>query len=403
MDKKTIAEFQQRVREELDENIIPFWVSRTIDDKGGFIGRMSNDGTVDKKAPKGLVLNSRILWTFSSLYVFEKKPEYLVLAKRAYDYLVENFRDNEYGGMYWMLDWQGSPLEDKKQIYGQAFAIYALSEYYRATADNDVLKNAKAIFELIERYARDKQYKGYFETYDRDWKMAKEQQLSAVDMVEKKSMNTHLHLLEGLANLYDVWKDDLLGQRIEELLEIFAEYIIHPDGSYCQLFFDEPWNPKSKRVSFGHDIEASWLLERDAQILGKPGLLKKIQHAGLKLAEAVYNNGLDNKKSLFYEAQPSGISNSEKHFWVQVEAVVGFLNAYQLSGRQEYFDVAFDIWKFIEDHFVDRQNGEWFYIITAEGKVDNKSLKVSEWKCPYHNSRACMEIITRLDQVKNNS
>jgi mannobiose 2-epimerase len=401
MDKKTITEFQQRVRKELDENIMPFWVSRTIDDKGGFIGRMSNDGTVDKKAPKGLVLNTRILWTYSALYGFEKKPQYLVLAKRAYDYLTGHFRDNEYGGMYWTVDWQGRPLEDKKQIYGQAFAIYALSEYYRATADNDVLNNAKAIFELIERYARDKQYKGYFETYDRDWKMAKDQQLSAVDMVEKKSMNTHLHLLEGLANLYDVWKDAAVGQRVEELLEIFAEHIIGPDGSYCQLFFDEPWNPKSKRVSFGHDIEASWLLERDAQILGKPGLFKKIQQAGLKLAEAVYNNGLDNKKSLFYEAQPSGISNSEKHFWVQVEAVVGFLNAYQLSGRQEYFDVALDIWKFIEDHFVDRQNGEWFYIITAEGKVDNKSLKVSEWKCPYHNSRACIEIITRLDQVKN--
>jgi mannobiose 2-epimerase len=401
MDKKTIAEFQKRVRKELDENIIPFWLNRTIDAGGGFIGRMSNDGTVDKKAPKGLVLNSRILWTFSSLYVFDKKPEYLVLAKRAYDYLMVHFRDSEYGGMYWMLDWQGRPLEDKKQIYGQAFAIYALSEYYRATADIDVLNNAKAIFDLVERYARDKQYKGYFETYDRDWKMAKDQQLSAVDMVEKKSMNTHLHLLEGLANLYDVWKDPAVGQRVEELLEIFAEHIIHADGSYCQLFFDEPWNPKSQRVSFGHDIEASWLLERDAQILGKPGLLKKIQQAGLKLAEAVYKNGLDNKKSLFYEAQPSGISNSEKHFWVQVEAIVGFLNAYQLSGRQKYFDTALDIWKFIEDHFVDRQNGEWFYIITAEGEVDNKSLKVSEWKCPYHNSRACMEIITRLNQIKN--
>jgi cellobiose epimerase len=401
MDRKKITEFQKRVRKELDENIIPFWMNRTIDSRGGFIGRMTNGGAVDEKAPKGLVLNSRILWTFSALYEFEKKPEYLALAKRAYDYMVEYFLDKKYGGMFWMLDWQGRPLEDKKQVYGQAFAIYALSEYYRATNSNEALENAKTIFELVEKHARDEKYMGYFETYDRDWKMAKEQRLSVVDMVEKKSMNTHLHLLEGLANFYDVCKDAAVGRRVEELLEIFAGHIISPSGSFCQLFFDEPWNPKSRRVSFGHDIEASWLLERDAEILGRQDLLEKIQQAGLKLAEAVYRNGLDGTNSLFYEAEPSGISNSEKHFWVQIEAIVGFLNAYQLCGKHEYFDVALNIWKFIEDHFIDRKNGEWFYVITAQGKVDNKTLKVSEWKCPYHNSRGCMEIINRLEQIKN--
>jgi mannobiose 2-epimerase len=399
MDSNAITEFVRRVRRQLDENIIPFWVSRTLDEKGGFIGRMTNDGTVDKKAPKGLILNTRILWTFSALYVFEKKPEYLALARRAYDYLMEHFWDGEHGGVFWTVDWQGRPLEDKKQIYGQAFMIYALSEYYRASAREDALNGAKTIFGILERYARDKKYKGYFETFDRDWKLSKNQQLSAVDMAEKKSMNTHLHMLEGLANLYDVWKDTLLGQRVEELLDIFADRIIHPDGTHCQLFFDELWQSKSSRTSFGHDIEASWLLYRDAQILNKPRLLEKIRRAGLKLAEAVYDHGLDNKESLFYEAEPAGISNSEKHFWVQVEAVVGFLNAYQLSGRQEYLDVAHNIWKFIEEHLVDRQNGEWFYKVSAEGKVDSESFKVSEWKCPYHNSRGCIEIIQRLEKI----
>ncbi len=400
MDSNIITEFVRRVRRQLDENIIPFWVSRTIDEKGGFIGRMTNDGTVDKKAPKGLILNTRILWTFSALYVFQKKPEYLALAKRAYDYLMEHFWDGRYGGVFWTVDWQGRPLEDKKQIYGQAFMIYALSEYYRAAASNDALDKAKAILDLMERHARDKEYKGYFETFDRDWKLSKNQQLSAVDMVEKKSMNTHLHTLEALANLYDVWKDALLGQRVEELLDIFADHIIHPDGTHCQLFFDELWHPKSKRTSFGHDIEASWLLYRDAQILNKPRLVEKIRRAGLKLAEAVYDHGLDNKESLFYEAEPTGISNSEKHFWVQVEAVVGFLNAYQLTGRQEFFEVAHNIWNFIENHLVDKQNGEWFYKVSAEGKVDSESFKVSEWKCPYHNSRGCIEIIQRLEEIQ---
>jgi mannobiose 2-epimerase len=399
MDSKIITEFARRVRRQLDENIIPFWVSRTIDEKGGFIGRMTNDGTVDKKAPKGLILNTRILWTFSALYVFQRKPEHLALAKRAYDYLMEHFWDGEHRGVFWTVDWQGRPLEDKKQIYGQAFMIYALSEYYRATASNDALDKAKAILDLMERYARDKEYKGYFETFDRDWKLSKNQQLSAVDMAEKKSMNTHLHMLEALANLYDVWKDALLGQRVEELLDIFADHIIHPDGTHCQLFFDELWHPKSSRVSFGHDIEASWLLYRDAQILNKPRLVEKIRQAGLKLAEAVYDHGLDNKESLFYEAEPAGISNSEKHFWVQVEAVVGFLNAYQLTDRKEYLAVALNIWKFIEEHLVDKQNGEWFYKISAQGQVDNESFKVSEWKCPYHNSRGCIEIIQRLEKI----
>jgi mannobiose 2-epimerase len=401
MDNDTLRQFKLSVQKELDENIIPFWAKRTIDDRGGFIGRMTNNGVIDAKAPKGLILNTRLLWTFSALYVFQKKSEHLVLAQRAYDYLMEHFWDGEHGGMFWTVDWQGRPLEDKKQIYGQAFAIYALSEYYRASGRMDALDRAKVIFDLIERYARDKKYKGYFESYDRDWKMAKDQQLSAVDMAEKKSMNTHLHMLEALANLYDVWKDALLGQRLEELVDILADRIVHPDGTHCQLFFDELWRPKTERVSFGHDIETSWLLYKDAQILNKPRLLEKIRPVGLKLAEAVYDHGLDNKKSLFYEAEPSGVSNSEKHWWVQVEAVVGFLNAYQLSGRREFFEVAHNIWKFIEDYLVDKENGEWFYKVSAEGKVDSGSFKVSEWKCPYHNCRACMEIITRLEEIPN--
>ena len=400
MDSATLKQFKTRVQKELEENIVPFWARRAIDDKGGFVGRMTNDGVVEKNAPKGLILNSRILWTFSALYVFEKKQEYLALAKRAYDYLMEHFWDGQYGGVYWTVDWQGRPLEDKKQVYGQAFMIYALSEYYRASGRKDVLDNARTIFDLMEQYARDKEYKGYFESYDRDWKLSKEQQLSAVDMVEKKSMNTHLHMLEGLANLYDVWKDALLAKRVEELLDIFAEHIVHPDGAYCQLFFDESWNPKTSRVSFGHDIEASWLLHRDAEILNKPKMTERIGRIGLRLAESVYKNGLDGKKSLFYETDHTGITNSEKHWWVQVEAVVGFLNAHQMSGRQKYLDVAINIWKFIEDYIIDKKGGEWFYKVFADGKIDGESHKISEWKCPYHNVRGCIEIINRLKLLK---
>jgi mannobiose 2-epimerase len=399
MDTNAIKELETRVRKELDENIVPFWANRTVDAKGGFVGRMTNDGTVVEKAPKGLILNTRILWTFSALYSFRKNPEYQRLAQRAYDYLMQYFHDDKYGGVFWTVDWQGRPLEDKKQVYGQAFAIYALAEYYRAFADEQALEEAKTIFNLIEQHTRDNEYGGYFETFNRDWQLSGEQRLSEVDMAEKKSMNSHLHILEGYTNLYEVWKDTLLEKRLEELIGIFVDHVFHKDKHYCQLFFDEHWRPKSTRVSFGHDIEANWLLYRAAEALNKPELLKKTHSIGLQLAESVYAHGLDNNQSVFYEADETGITDSDKHWWVQVEAVVGFLHAYQLSGKQKFLDVACKIWKFIEDYIVNKHNGEWFYKVNSKGVVDNASLKISEWKCPYHNCRACIEIINRLEQI----
>lgn len=395
-----IKQFETAVRNELDGNIIPFWENHTIDENGGFIGRMTNDGVIDAKAPKGLILNTRILWTFSALYVSEKKPELLELAKRAYDYLMKYFWDSQFGGMFWMVDWQGKPLEQKKQIYAQGFVIYALSEYYRASGNKEALAKAKEVFDLLEKHAWDKKYGGYFESFDRDWKMSKVQQLTSGDVASAKGMNNSLHVVEGIANLYDADKDALVGKRAKNMLDIFADHIMHPYGIYCQLQFNEMWYPKGETVSFGHDIEASWLLYKDAQILNDPKTLEKIRRMSIKLAEAVYKNGLDDKKSMFYESGPSDITNSEKHWWVQAEAVVGFLNAYQLTGEQQYLDVAHNIWNFIEDYIVDKKNGEWFWKVDAKGRVDIASYKVSEWKGPYHNSRACIEIINRLKEIQ---
>ena len=400
MNSDSIKQFETNVRKELNDNIVAFWTNRTIDEKGGFIGRMTGDGIIETKAPKGLILNTRILWTFSALYVFDKKPQYLELAKRQYDYLMEHFWDKDFGGMFWLVDYMGNPLDRKKQIYGQGFAIYSLSEYYRASGDKEPLDKAKEVFDLLEKHAWDKKYGGYFESCDRDWKMSKVQQLTSGDMAVAKSMNTSLHAVEGIANLYDVDKDKLVGKRVGDMLDIFTDRILHPYGTYCQLFFSEMWYPKSETVSFGHDIETSWLLYKDAQILNDTKILEKIRRMSLKLAEAVYENGLDNKTSMLYESTPEGISNSEKHWWVQAEAVIGFLNAYQLTGKKEYFDVAQNIWKFIEDNLVDKKNGEWFWKVDAKGRVDKSSYKVSEWKGPYHNGRACIEIINRLKQIQ---
>jgi mannobiose 2-epimerase len=227
---------------------------------------MNNDGVVDEKAPKGLILNARILWTFSALYVFEKKQEHLALAKRAYDYIMEYFWDKQNGGMYWLLDCR-KPIETKNSLRAGIRDIRA--GYYRASGDKEALAKAMELFGLLEKHVWDKKYKGYFESYERDWTKSKTQQLSSGDMPVAKSMNTSLHVLEGIANLYDVNKDELVRQRVSDMLDIFTDYILHPYGTYCQLFFDEKWYPKSQTISFGHDIETAWLAQKDAEIYGK--------------------------------------------------------------------------------------------------------------------------------------
>jgi len=402
MDIEKIKEVETGVRKELYEDIIPFWSKRCIDESGGFIGRMTNDGVVVKNSPKGLVLNTRILWTFSALHCFDKKPEYSALADRAYDYLMKYFWDDKNGGAYWMLDAQGKPTDDNKRIYGQSFTIYGLSEYYRAFGKEESLEKAKAIFNKMEEITRDKEYGGYFETFSRDWQKAKQQSLSGGDTVAPKSMNSTLHIMEAYANLYDVWKDELLGKRLEEFLFIFTDHIIQPDRYYCQLFFDEQWHSRTDGISFGHDIEASWLLYRAAEILNKPKVLEKLRPVCVRLAEVVYEYGMDEKKSsLFNEANSKGVTNFDKHWWVEAEAVVGFLNAYQLSGRQAYLDAAINTWGFIENYLLDKKNGEWFWRVDRQGKPNLQEFKVSEWKCPYHNSRACIEIIKRLGAIKS--
>ena len=401
MDKTKIQDLSSRIKKELEGNIIPFWSTKAVDEKnGGFIGSMTNDGVINPRASKGLVLNTRILWSFSSFYGFYKKPEYLTLAKREYDDLMEHFWDKDFGGMFWLVDFQGKPQESRKQIYGNSFAIYALAEYYRVTGEKESLAKAMEIFDLFEKHAWDSQYGGYFESYDRDWKKAAAQQLTSGDQAAAKSMNTSLHAIEAIANLYDVNKDKLVGRRLEQMLNIYADYILHPYNSYSQLFFDANWYPKSEIVSFGHDIESAWLMQRDAEILGEERVLGKMKRMAVNLAESVYDFGLDNKKSMFYEADNNNnVRNKEKHWWVQAEAVVGYLNAYELTGREEYFNAAYDIWDFIENNIVDKKGGEWFWKVDAQGKVDRGSMKVSEWKCPYHNGRACIEIIQRLGKI----
>lgn len=391
---------RQKVEAELRSDILRFWLKYTIDEEfGGFRGQISNDLTIDPHAAKGLILNARILWTFSKAYTVYRDPIYLATARRAYDYLTRFFWDAEFGGVYWMLDYLGNPHDTKKRIYGQAFTVYALAEYYHASGDSDALDKALRMVRSIELSSHDDAHGGYFETYERDWTLAKDQRLSDVDMDEKKSMNTHLHLMEAYATLLRFHEDETVRLRLRELIEIFLDHIINTTTHHFILFFDEEWTPRSNKISFGHEIEGSWLLCEAAEILGCADLLKRVREAAVKMAEAVHEQGLDSDGGLLYEAAPTGIIDSDKHWWPQAEAMVGFLNTYQLTGQQKFLDAAERSWAFIDKYIVDHQHGEWFWRVSKSGVPSQEEHKVDPWKCPYHNSRACIEVMERMDRA----
>lgn len=395
----------QRVEEELRSDILPFWLKHTIDEEyGGFRGQIANDLTVDTHAAKGLILNARILWTFSKAFSVYEDPAYLIAARRAYEYLCRYFWDEEFRGLYWMVDYQGRPLDTRKRIYGQAFTVYALAEYAHATAAAEPIERAKLIFAQIEAAGHDDAHGGYFETYERDWTLAADQRLSDVDLDEKKSMNTHLHLLEAYATLLRHHEDTMVRFRLRELIEVFLKYIIDPATQHFILFFDEAWSSKSEKISFGHDIEGSWLLCEAAEVLGDAALLARVRVIAVKMAQAVFEQALDADGGLQYEAEktadgPAVIIDSDKHWWPQAEAVVGFLNAYEISGQQHFFHAAEQSWAFIEKHIVDHQHGEWFWRVSKDGVPAADQDKVGPWKCPYHNARTCFEVMERLRRV----
>jgi cellobiose epimerase len=397
---RTVEGLRERVEQELLGDILPFWLKYAVDHEfGGFRGQIANDLTIDPLAHKGLILNARILWTFAKAHKVYYDAVYLRTAQRAYEYLQQYFWDAEFGGVYWMVDHLGRPVETKKRIYGQAFTVYALAEYAAASAEKEPLEKAIALYHLIEDASHDAQNGGYFETYERDWKLAGEQRLSEVDMDEKKSMNTHLHLLEAYANLQRLWNDGGLRNRLRELLRIFLDHIIDPEAHHFRMFFDEAWHDRSDRFSFGHDIEGSWLICEAAEVLGDTAILEETRKVGVKMAQAVYEQAVDSDGGLLYEGTWKEIIDTDKHWWPQAEAVVGFLNAYELSGRDYFLKASQNSWAFIEKYIVDHQRGEWYWKVSRDGTPSSDKYKVDPWKCPYHNSRTCFEVMERLDKL----
>ncbi|MCA0756075.1 AGE family epimerase/isomerase [Paenibacillus sp. N4] len=389
------------IRRELDDNILGFWMNHAVDERrGGFYGYIGRDLSVNPEAGKSLVLNTRILWTFASAFRLFGDERYLAVADRAYQYILEHFIDPEFGGLYWMVDAGGHPLDTKKQVYGQAFAIYAFSEYYRATGNEAAFRQAVELYDILERYSYDKEYKGYFEAMTREWRETDDNSLSEKDLNEKKSMNTHLHIMEAYTNLYRVWKSEQLHGKLKELIEVTVKHIVDADTAHFILFFDEQWSGKSEHISYGHDIEGSWLLVEAAEVLGDEALLEEVKAVALRMAEAALNEGIDTDGGMFNEADGDGtLIDSHKDWWPQAEAVVGFYNAYQMTGDAKYREAAERSWRFIESFIVDKEFGEWHWSVTRDGKPSSNEQKVSPWKCPYHNGRACFEMLERLGGV----
>jgi mannobiose 2-epimerase len=377
--------------------ILVYWQEFTPDPvHGGFYGQIDQSNTICKQAPRGAVLNSRILWTFSAAYNYFQRPVYLELAKRAYHWIRNHLMDREYGGLFWSTDWLGSPLEPHKQVYAQAFGIYGMSEYYKACRDPQALEDALFLYGLIENHSRDHQHGGYIDAFSRDWSYLKDKRLSAKDENAPKTMNTHLHVVEAYANLYMVNPNEKLRRDIQALLEIFDEKIINLKSRHLGLFFSDDWKMDDRVISYGHDIEAAWLLQTCAESIHDNKLIAIARKNALGITEAAME-GLDEDGGLWYEFnQETKKRVSEKHWWPQAEALIGFCNAWQLTGSIRYKNALLKNWQFIKNHIIDTSGSEWFWGIDQNGNKMRGQDKVGIWKCPYHNARACIELLKRI-------
>ena len=382
------------LKKELTEDILPYWSKKICKGDTGFYGRISGEEVIDPEAPVGAIMTSRILWTFSNAFRLFRREEYKKMAMQAKSLIINNFYDIEQGGIYWSINPDGTPLDTKKQIYAIAFCIYGLAEWNRASGDEEALELAKKLYRDIEKHSFDTCKNGYFEAFTREWGEIQDMRLSDKDANESKTMNTHLHVLEAYTGLYRVWKDGGLAAQLKNLIGIFLDRILGADA-HLRLFFDDDWNCGYKIYSYGHDIEASWLLHEAALVLGDEATIGKVEKEVPRIAAAA-GEGFTAKGGMIYEKDnATGHIDGDRHWWVQAESVVGYFNLWQLTGEPSGLENSIECWEFIRNNLIDRENGEWFWSIRQDGTVNRTDDKAGFWKCPYHNGRMCMEIIER--------
>ena len=360
---------------------------------GGFYGRIDGQGKLHEQADKAVILNTRILWTYSAAYQITGNPKHKLMADRAYEYIAKYFIDFKNGGVFWSVDNQGQVVSDKKQTYAQAFAIYALSEYHKINEYKRAKDFCLRIFELMEEHTYDVLNNGYLEALSAQWGKLADVRLSDKDMNADKTMNTHLHVLEAYTNLYRIWPDQKLKGRLKNLIEVMLDRFVNDQGHF-NLFFTDKWELLSHEISFGHDIEGAWLLCEAAEVLGDEELIERVNQIAIKMTDAALK-GLDTDGGLMNEAGPDGITDDDKHWWPQAEALVGLINAWQITGNEEYMVQMKRVWTFIRTYIMDK-DGEWHWKVNRHGDIDYQEDKAGPWKCPYHNGRAMIEIMNRL-------
>jgi len=394
-----VSRLRSALLDELQHRMLPYWLENSVDEElGGFVGQIRQNGERVRDAAKGSVLNARILWTFAATHRLFGDGPFLKLAERAHSYLTEHLWDPVHCGVFWTVDNRGYPRETRKQTYAQAFALYGLSEYHRATGDGEALDQAIQVFELIEKRTLDREHGGYLEALSRSWERVEDVRLSEKDLNAPKSMNTHLHLLEAYTNLLRTWPDPLLRERLASLVGLFLEKIIDPNRHHLRTFFEMDWTPVTDTISFGHDIEASWLLLEATDVLGDSATRSQVRAAAIALARATLMEGIDTAGGLVNEVLPDGEIDGDKYWWAQFEAIVGFFNAYEETQSGDLLEAAVAIWEYARQHLRDEAFGEWYFRVDRDGNPYPEDDKVGMWKCPYHGARACFEVIERADR-----
>lgn len=384
--------FLDEIKNELENHIVPYWSALKDEEFGGFYGFRGFDLTLDKKADKGVILHSRILWFFSSCLEVLKDEKYRALADHAYDYVKKYCVDCEQGGVYWMTTYDGKPADTMKHTYNIAFAVYALSAYYNATGEKEALSLAEKLFDDIETKTPDEY--GCREAFSRDWQPVANDELSENGLHADKTMNTVLHLIEAYTELYRADKSERVAEALKKQLSIVEDKIFDYDNNALRVFFNEKFELIGDIHSYGHDIEASWLTDRAVETLGDKELIEKFNALDLRLAENIYNIAIENG-ALNNERENDKIDRT-RVWWVQAEGVVGFVNAYKHSSDEKYLKAALDIWEYIKESIVDkREGGEWYSEVAFDGKPHDWKEETGPWKCPYHNGRMCLEMIKR--------
>lgn len=394
---------RDEMHEELTGSILPYWLNNVRDEKqGGFIGRIDGSGNKDFDAAKSSILNTRLLWTFSAAFRVLQNPEYLAAANEMYEFIERHFWDQEYGGIYWSLHADGTVKDSRKHAYSQSFAIYAYAEYYRASGNIRALTRAIDIFDLLEQYSFSAASIAWYEAMARNWEQLTDQRLSDKDIDADRSTNTHIHLLESFTTLHRVTDDLIVRERISELLDLLSEKIYESGKGRFHAFFDKLWQPVSDIYSYGHDIETVWLMIDAAKTIKDQKHVERVTSILRDVADSIETEGIDKiHGGLFLNGRNGTPLDTDKHWWPQAEAIVGFLYAWNELGDDKYLHNACKLWRFVKSKIID-SDGEWYFRVDRKGNPYREEDRVGFWKCPYHNTRACLELIDMYSMRKSN-